>query len=251
VLSALASWLFATPALADTDPSDLWWNAAESGWGMQLVRGGEVTFATLFVYDADVRATFFTATLTQAAGAWSGALYATTGPYFAGASYDAAQVSARVAGTMTFTQITADTGRLQYTVDGATVRKDVTRQTLRFDDYSGSYPLTTQRVMTNCPDSAMNGDRVVAETVAIAHAKSAIDLDWTSAQRTCRYSGAYLQSGKLGAAQTSYACSDGEFGDLAFFELTKRDGVIAGRFQGHAISNGCDYRGRFAGFAPN
>jgi hypothetical protein len=34
------------------------------------------------------------------------------------------------------------------------------------------------------------------------------------------------------------------------FELTRRDGFIAGRFQGHAISNGCDHRGRFAGFVP-
>jgi hypothetical protein len=127
----------------------------------------------------------------------------------------------------------------------------VTRQTLRFDDYSGSYSLTAQRIATNCSDASANGDRTGAETVAIAHTNTAIDLDWTSAQRTCHYSGAYMQSGKFGAAQTTYACSDGEFGDLAFFELTKRDGVIAGRFQGHAISNGCDYRGRFAGLLPN
>ena len=59
-----------------------------------------------------------------------------------------------------------------------------------------------------------------------------------------------MQAGRLGAAQTTYTCSDGENGDLALFELTKRDGFIAGRFQGHSISNGCDYRGRFSGFVP-
>jgi len=54
---ALLAWLGIGHALAAdaADPSDLWWNPSESGWGMQLVRGGEVTFATLFVYDAASR----------------------------------------------------------------------------------------------------------------------------------------------------------------------------------------------------
>ena len=34
-----------------TDQSDLWWNAAESGWGIQFVQRGAVIFATMFVYD--------------------------------------------------------------------------------------------------------------------------------------------------------------------------------------------------------
>ena len=68
--------------------------------------------------------------------------------------------------------------------------------------------------------------------------------------RTCRLAGTYMQAGRLGAAQTSYACSDGEAGDMALFELHKRDGFLTGRFQGHAITNGCDYRGRVSAFVP-
>jgi len=51
--------------------------------------------------------------------------------------------------------------------------------------------------------------------------------------------------------QASYTCSDNEFGDMQLFELTRHDGFVSGRFQGHGISNGCDYRGRFSGFVPD
>lgn len=235
---------------AAADPSDLWWSAAESGWGMQLVRGGEVTFATLFVYDASTRPTFYTATLTATGAAWSGPLYATAGPFFASGSYDPAQVSARIVGELTFTPGTAAEATLGYSVDGVRVSKDVTRQTLRYENYSGTYPVATQRVTARCADAAANGDRVAGETVAIAHDHGAITLDWVQATRTCRYVGAYAQTGRLGAAQTAYTCSDGEEGDFTFYELTLRDGFVSGRFQGHAISNGCDYRGQLAGFRP-
>ena len=140
---------------------------------------------------------------------------------------------------------------MRYAVDGATVAKDVARQTLRLTDYSGTYPVTTQRVTTHCPDASENGDRVAQETLAIAHDAGVIAIDWAIASRTCHYGGAYFQGGRLGAAQTSYTCSDGESGDLEFFEMTKQDGFVAGRFQGHSVSNGCDYRGRFSGFLPD
>lgn len=246
LLSAALAAACATAAAAD--PSDLWWSAAEPGWGMQLVRGGEVTFATLFVYDGSMRPTFYTATLTAAGAAWSGPLYATAGPFFASGNYDPAQVSGRVVGELTFTPATAAMAGLAYSVDGVKVSKTVTRQTLRYDDYSGSYPVSTQRVTARCGDASANGDRIAAESVVIRHDGGVITLDWTTAVRTCRYVGAYAQAGRLGAAQTAYTCSDGEEGDFAFFELTQRDGFVAGRFQGHAISNGCDYRGQFAGF---
>jgi hypothetical protein len=131
------------------------------------------------------------------------------------------------------------------------VTKSVTRQTLRFDNYSGAYPMTTQRTTSHCPDASANGDRIAAESLTITHSGTVMSIDWTSAQRTCHYAGAYMQNGKLGSLQATYMCSDAEFGDTQVFELTKHDGFVSGRFQGHGISNGCDYRGRFAGFLPD
>src|SRR4051812_9032096 len=65
-----------------TDATDLWWNSAESGWGMQIVQSGDAAFATVYVYDAAGQPTFFVATLAEATpGRWSGDLYRGTGPY--------------------------------------------------------------------------------------------------------------------------------------------------------------------------
>src|SRR4029450_7840006 len=32
---------------------DLWWNASESGWGMNITHQDDILFATLFTYAAD------------------------------------------------------------------------------------------------------------------------------------------------------------------------------------------------------
>jgi hypothetical protein len=54
VCVVVAAALFvASPTYAtsfSTDQSDLYYVVIESGWGIQLVQGGSVIFATLFVY---------------------------------------------------------------------------------------------------------------------------------------------------------------------------------------------------------
>lgn len=233
-----------------SDFSDLWWNASESGWGMQLVRGGDATFATLFVYGATEQPTFYTATLALVDGAWRGTLFETTGPWFAASSFDPGKVTARAVGSIVFTPIASESATVSYSVDGKGVTKSVTRQTLRVENLSGAYPIATQRSATHCPDPASNRDTLALETATVMHSGSAIAIDWTGGGRTCRLSGSYMQTGRIGAAQAAYACDDGEAGDMALFELRKRDGFLTGRFQGHAVTNGCDYRGRIAGFVP-
>ncbi len=145
----------------------------------------------------------------------------------------------------------AESATLQYAIDGAAVSKSVQRQPLRVDDFSGRYAATVQRVATHCSDSAANGDRTAQETMVVAQAGVVIDMEWTSTSRACRFNGNLTQAGSLAATSTSYACSDGEEGTMAWFELNKRNGFVMGRFQGHGISNGCDYRGQFTGLVPS
>jgi hypothetical protein len=218
---------------------------------MQLVQGGDAMFATLYVYDAAGNPTFFTATLSPSAATWFGSLYRTTGPYFASPAFVPGQVAARAVGMLTFTPVSSTTGALQYSVDGVTVTKNVQRLLLRYDDYSGRYAITTQRATTHCADTAANTEATVPETLVVGQAGTLWTADWGSAQRTCHYAGSFDQAGKVGFASTAYSCTDGEEGSISFFDLTRRPGFIAGRFQGHAISNGCDYRGQFAGILPN
>ena len=218
---------------------------------MQLVRGGTAVFATLFVYDAGGRPTFFTATLERRGDTWVGDVYTTSGPAYSAPVFAPAVVSRRLAGSLTFSPVSAEAATLQYVVDGVAVTKSVTRQPLRGEDFTGSFAVVVQRVAGHCSDAGANRDDTVAEKVAIAQSGAVIDMTWTSATRTCRFAGNVVQAGSLAATSTAYTCSDGEEGTMAWFELTRRNGVVAGRFQGHGISNGCDYRGQFTGFEPS
>lgn len=241
----------AAAALADVDPSDLWWTSGESGWGLQLVKGGSAVFATLYVYDAARRPTFYTATLEASGAVWTGALYESAGPYFGASPFDAASVTRRGVGTLTFAPQTDVAATLQYSVDGTAVSKSLERLLLRFDDYSGRYAMTTHRVVSHCSDAGANGDATTQESVAVTQSGTVITLEWSEARRTCTYSGGYSQAGRLGQASTAYTCSDGETGNLSFDELTRRGPFISGRFAGHAIPNACDYAGQFTGLVPN
>src|SRR5271168_5376017 len=143
VALAAASFL-APPGYAtsfSTDQSDLWYIPAESGWGMQLVQRGSVIFATLFVYGPTGSPTWYTATLYPTGNnlTWTGALDATTGPYFETTPFNPANVVRTNVGTMTWIAQTVDTGTLQYVVNGVGVTKNVERETLAVDDFNGVY----------------------------------------------------------------------------------------------------------------
>src|ERR1700730_7131598 len=62
--------------------TDMWWNPAESGWGVNIILQNSVVFATFFVYDANRNPVWYTAPRygQSSAFVWSGALYATNGP---------------------------------------------------------------------------------------------------------------------------------------------------------------------------
>lgn len=107
---------------------DLWWNPAESGWGMNLVHQDDILFATLFTYSEAGRDRWFVASglRRQADGSFSGALYSTTGPAFDASPW--APIGLAEVGTMTLAFADGEHGTLSYTVLGRTVTKSIERQ---------------------------------------------------------------------------------------------------------------------------
>ena len=107
---------------------DLWWNPAESGWGINLTQQGAVMFATLFTYAPDNRAMWLVASslARQPDGSFTGDLYRTTGPPFNASPWTAIGVT-RV-GTMTLSFSTGSRGTLTYSYQGTTVTKPIQRQ---------------------------------------------------------------------------------------------------------------------------
>ena len=114
-----------------TNYQDLWWNAAESGWGINLTHQGDVIFATWFTYGAGGRGVWFVASdvRRQPTGEFRGRLYRTSGVRFdsiAGAS--AVTGNAVDVGEITLAFTDGEHGRLDYVVGGVSQSKAITRQ---------------------------------------------------------------------------------------------------------------------------
>ena len=110
-----------------TNYQDLWWNAAEPGWGLDIAHQGNIIFASLFTYDDAGRDTWFYASNAsrQADGSYSGTLYQATGPVFNTSPWTANAQAA--VGTLTLRFGAGDAGTLSYTVGSRTVTKPITR----------------------------------------------------------------------------------------------------------------------------
>jgi hypothetical protein len=241
-----------------TDQSDLWFIPAESGWGMQLVQRGEVIFATLFVYGPNTSPTWYTATMDPGGIIeWTGTLYATTGPWFGTTPFNPSLVTVTPVGTMTWTQTDVSTGTLTYTINGLTVIKNVVRQTLVLDDFSGTYLGSSQTLVGGCGSAG-------ALTLAVAYIITQVGSTITilGLQQTvnpgaepanCTYSGSLSQFGQMGAIQgASFSCSDGSAGTISFNELQVTKYAISGSFAAtYSNPPGCQSNGSFgAGRVP-
>ena len=110
---------------------DLWWNAAESGWGVNVTHQDNTLFATLFTYDATGRDLWLVMSggTRQADGSYLGDLFRTTGSAFNAVPFvplgaaDVTQV-----GTMRLRFANGNSGTLTYTNNSVTVTKVITRQ---------------------------------------------------------------------------------------------------------------------------
>ena len=117
-----------TPAQPEFDYTDLWYDATESGWGMNIVQhASDNVFAVIYTYDTPNRPMWFV----MPGGSWTssnvftGILYRVTGspathPFKAGAVVQA--------GTATLTFSGASTGSITYTVNGTRVTKSIEKQ---------------------------------------------------------------------------------------------------------------------------
>ena len=114
-----------------TNYQDLWWNPAESGWGINLTHQGNTIFATLFTYAANGQGLWLVlpAGVRQGDGSFLGALYRTTGPAFNAVPFTPlGPGNINEVGTMRLRFQGGDSGTLEYSVDGVNVTKAITRQ---------------------------------------------------------------------------------------------------------------------------
>jgi hypothetical protein len=234
-LLTLASFLQVFPVGAtsfSTDQSDLWWNPAESGWGIQFVQRGSVIFATTFVYGPGGLPIWYTATMNPVSPlSWAGDLYATTGPYFGTVPFNPAAVALTKVGTMNWSAQTVTTGTLTYSVNNVTVSRALTRQTLVLDDYSGHYFGGAHREIVGCNDSAFNGVLETSGTLSISQNGQAMTIQSSNtAGGACSFTGTVSQTGQMGTFQGTFVCNDGSAGTMTLFEMQVTISSLSTRF---------------------
>jgi hypothetical protein len=251
---------FALPASATTfsvDYTDLWYNPAEDGWGINLIQQNNIIFATLFVYGSDQSARWYVASdLEGTSTTFSGALYQTTGPYF-GAPWTTKGPVTQV-GTMTLTFGSNTTATLSYTVNGVTVVKSIQRQTWKFDNLAGNYLGGLVANATGCTNSANNGGILIfGSSLAVSQNTSSNAMTMTvgffssgGVASSCTFNGTYSQAGKLGTYTGTWGCTIGgsayNNGNFTMSEVSNTQRGINARFQG-SDNLGCTYNGNFGG----
>jgi hypothetical protein len=257
-------------AASTTNFSDQWWIEAESGWGASVLQQADILFIDLFVYGADNKPTWFTAAASNQSSApaghtlFTGDLYQTNGPYFGGA-FNSSAVSYAKVGTLTFDADTTNTAKMTYTVNGVPVVKNVTRQTWRYENLSGSYYggfVWDQP----CEDGTDNDHNEIYGSMQITQSTAnaiRIDMQITTltsngvpqtvpANWSATMTGPYTQSGHMGQIRATIA--DTETTDTmvwTLFEIERTINGITGRLTSEVPGDDCKiarrYDGRFGG----
>jgi len=233
-----------------TDQTDAWATAGEGGWGFLSFQRGSVVFGAIFVYDQTKTPIWYSATLFYSGNlVWTGDLYETSGPYFGAASFNQNTVTYRKVGTMTWTATSVTSGQLKYDVDGVFVVKNMTRQFVVDDDFSGHFAGGIHQTVTGCSNPTFNGTSERVGILDVGQNGQAVTITSSPTNGpVCTYSGTLSQAGQMGGAQGTYSCNSGDMGTFQIFEMQVNPVTVSGRFSVSSTNvPGCQATGYFGG----
>jgi len=254
LLSTLAVSFSASATTVGPDYTDQWWNASESGWGVNFIQQNDVIFATLFVYGTDNSPRWYVATMRPSGQAFSGPMYQTTGPYFGAGTFNPANVVATQTGNMTVAFANQYSGSLVYSVGGVTVTKSIVRQTFAEQNIAGHYlgGLTAQG--TNCRNSP-NGPILIFDTLNVTQSGRNVSMlvQFTASTNTnaqCTFAGTLTTQGRVaqianGSWNCTFGGSPGNVGTFAMDMLDANQNGFTAKFTGS--DQFCSYNGFFGG----
>lgn len=250
--AAVAALGFCLPASATsygTDYTDLWWNPAENGWGVNLIQQYGTIFATLFVYGTDNSPRWYVASqLEGSPNSFSGTLYQTTGPAFS-APWTGGQPPTAV-GSMSVAFSGSNSGTLTYTVNGVTVSKTIQRQNWRNNNLGGNFIGGMTATASSCGNPADNGFALITGLLTVQHSGSTASMrvdfrNSAGTSATCTFTGSYTPQGRLGTVSGNYSCTLGSTGTFTMTEVDVSRNGFSATFSGQ--DQFCRYNGYFGG----
>jgi hypothetical protein len=206
----LAVLLFvAAGRAAAVDYTDIWFNPAEAGWGVNVVQSDAFMFITFFIYGADGKPTWYTGQVTtqDAGNTFNGTLYATTGTYYLSPW---AGFSGGPAGTVSFQSLGPYSAKLIYTVNGVgTVTKLIQRQTLTAIALGGVYSGAQTGTFTGCANNVSYRNFFDLQVTHLTDGTVTFAFVYTN-NYSCTFSGKLVQFGQLyNVTAANYQCTDG------------------------------------------
>lgn len=246
--------LFAAAARADAGYyTDIWYNASEPGWGVNLVQSDTFIFVTFFIYGKDGAPTWYVATLDwDGMQAYKGDVYATRGTFF-GSPWISGNSTEATVGTATFTPSTGNAyqGTLAYTVTGVGAASHVIeRQTLTRIPLAGLYLGGESGSYSGCDSAGDNGAYAGSYELTVTEGSSGkVTFAFDYGDLLCTLSGTLRQNGLLySVPNASYKCNGDPVLDttatLSEIKLTAQG--IEGRLAAPSIGAGCRESNRFA-----
>ncbi len=107
----------------------LWWNELESGWGVTLTQQVEIIFVTIFTYDSNGIPIWYVASnCTILIDDCSGELFEISGGTIVTNNWDGTSLSVEAVGDIRITFTDSDTAIMDFTIDGMSSSKAITRQ---------------------------------------------------------------------------------------------------------------------------
>jgi hypothetical protein len=240
----------ALPARASTDYTDIWYNPAESGWGVNFAQNDKFIFATFFIYGPSGAPVWYTAQLARTSSdVFSGPVYVTSGTWFGAGTFPPVPPSAVVpVGDATFTATSDVRGTLRYRIDTVSVTKTIERQTLTKISVDDLYLGATVVEYSSCTSASTARVPVqVAITQSGAPGTVRVELlATTNGALICRLEGSGTQYGKvLRVPSASYQCATGLSTTAEISTLRPLDDGIELHWRAD-LGGGCVERGRVA-----
>jgi hypothetical protein len=249
----------ASPAIAVVtviDYTDIYYLAAESGYGFNVVQNGNFLFVTFFIYGPDKQPTWYTAQLTlDVSGNFNGGLYATTGTYYGLPWNPSDHPDATQVGTASFQPTSPYTAKFTYTVTSppalaATFAKELQRQSLIPINLRGPYVGGQSGVISLCQDITVNKAYLDKFTLQVTQATS-VDVTFHFTYDSgldCTLSGTLVQYGQLYTVPTaSYQCTYGLSTNASMSQIKATSLGIEGKFSAPSVGDGCREDATFGG----
>jgi hypothetical protein len=201
------------------DPTGIWYDPAQPGWGMSITQQGDTLFVVLFLYDQGHEPTWLVASNVIDTGqtvnflvgeAFAGNLFRTTGPFFETPS-DATPLAITPAGNIQLAYIGGTSNiSLMYRVDGVTVTKTVQPQTWRSNvaDLLGTF---SGGVFLNAPSACQAQEAITPQfatfTIVQGSTADTVKMTWgTGIDTVCAMTGTYVQQGQRGSLAGPVQC---------------------------------------------